>query len=285
MATKAKKAQVAETKLNDAELAQIEAAMTPALSPLEEAQLVGAGEIVTFETGETEAQAQAQDAAAPEMNAAQDEAAGAGNFLDLVAGVDQAQAEAMGLSITTEFAERARFEKDANPANSNIQKTLAKLIRAYDGPNMRRALVVLGVSAGHINETELGTKRRNVYALDKIRDVIYGAVTGHLKNAINLACITSLFKLETAQVAFTGKVALACASDKVAVDAQLKSLLKRHTVAEATASTQASSTMTALEVLGVVKNTGTRNFPIYVLQDTPLTRRLRDLTKGGAATA
>lgn len=239
------------------------------LTALEEAQMIATGGIVEID--------QAQEEAVVENEAevaAEDEAR---SFGHLLSEVTMEQEKTMQADLALAFADRAAFEQQTNPSNDNIQKTIRKLIAAYSTPNVARALVVLKVGAGHINETEQGVKRRNVYALDKIRDVLYGAVTGHMKNAINIACLTSIFKLEVAKEPFTMSVAKMCASDKIAAPAHLKALLRRHTVSESTASTQASSTMTALEVLGVVKNVGTRNHPSFMLTNSPLTTRLRDM--------
>lgn len=202
------------------------------------------------------------------------------SFKDLLAGITEARVAEEHVDLMAAFAERANFEKDADASNTNIQKTLTKLIRSFSTPGVARALIAIGVSKHFVNENEVGSKRRNVYALEKMRDILYGAVTGHMKNAINLAALTSLMRLDAINEPFTGEVAKACASDKTACPAHLKALLRRHTVSESTASTQASSTMVALEVLKIVTNTGTRNKPIYKLTDTALTRHLRDQFKG-----
>ena len=246
----------------------------PVMSAEEIAQMIATGAVQDL----------AQDAdQAPAEDASADQAPGdetTVSFKDLLAGITEARVAEENLDLLAAFAERANFEKDADASNTNIQKTLTKLIRSFSTPGVARALIAIGVDKHFVNENEVGSKRRNVYALEKMRDILYGAVTGHLKNAINLAALTSLMRLDAINEPFTGEVAKACASDKTACPAHLKALLRRHTVSESTASTQASSTMVALEVLKIVTNTGTRNRPVYKLTDTALTRHLRDMFKG-----
>lgn len=219
-----------------------------------------------------------------EAQADEAEAADQACFKDLVAAVTVEQAQQKAQDLVAAFAERAQFEIDADPTNSNIQKTLSKVQRAHLTPGVVAAMVVAGVDAGHINENEAGAKRRNVYALEKLRDLLYAAVTGHMKNAINIACMATLTKTkDLSALPFTGLVARGCASDKVAVPNDYKGYMTSHTVSAATASTQASSTMTALEVLGVVTNVGSRSHPIYKLTATPLSLRLQQVMGGVTA--
>mgnify|MGYP000852566618 CR=1 FL=1 len=228
---------------------------------------------------EAEARAQAYEDQAADQAANADQAP-AVDFQTMLGAVTDDQVQGLQAALATEFGERARFERDANPNNDSIQKTLTKLQGILSKPGTLRSLVATGTGAGPINRSEVTGKRRNVYAIEKMADLLYGAVTGHLKNAVNIAVFSSLVKVQNAGLPFTTEVAKAATSDKIAVDNQLKGLLIRHTVAESTASTQQSSTMTALEDLGVVANTGTRGRPVYTLLDNPLSRRLVEITKG-----
>lgn len=201
------------------------------------------------------------------------------SFLEARDAVTMEQVTKMQTDLTAAFAERANYERQMNPANDNIQKTLTKVQKGHLAHAISQGFVAAGVDPNYLNKSEVSGKRRNVYALAKLQDLIYGASSGHLKNAINIAVLVSMVKLERAQVAFTGAVALACASDKIAVEAHLKGLLRRHTVAESTASTQSSSTMTALEDLGAVVNHGTQKHPRWTFSDTMLARRLREVAE------
>jgi hypothetical protein len=176
--------------------------------------------------------------------------------------------------IGSEFDARAATEKAANPANTNIQDTLKKQAKKMALPGIAAMILATNVDPGVINRSIIEGKRFNVYAIDKLNDLLHGLNSGHFKNEINQAVMRSMFKFRKAGVAFTGLAALAAASDKVIVDNALKGLLIRHTVAAATAPTQSSSTMSALIAIGAVVNKGSAKYPIYELTNAPVVDEL-----------
>ena len=184
--------------------------------------------------------------------------------------------------LTAQLTARAEFERDANPLNDNIQKTITGLMKRMT-PGVVKGLAVVGTDPAVVNTVEQGEKRRNVYAIQKMMDLLVVAASGIWGNAINRATLQSMVVLGDHKLPFTGEAAKGCASDKTVVAPNLKALLHRHTVSESTASTQASSTMTALEDLGVVKNVGTRNKPVYELTQTALALRLVELARKSLA--
>lgn len=225
--------------------------------------------------GATEALNEATDAAADEeaAPASVDER----SFIEMRDAVTTEQVTQMQTDLIAAFADRASYERIANPNNDNIQETLTKVQKGHLAHAISQGFVAAGVDPNYLNKSEVAGKRRNVYALQKLQDLIYGASSGHLKNAINIAILVSMVKLEQAQIAFTGAIAKACASDKVAVETNVGVHLRRHTVAESTASTQSSSTMTALEDLGAVVNKGSQKHPTWVFSDTALAKRLKEV--------
>jgi hypothetical protein len=224
--------------------------------------------------GAEEAMAQAGDAVEAQ---AEEEAVDSRSFIELRDEVTTDQVAVMQANLVKAFADRAAFERASNPNNDNIQKTLTKVQKGHLAHAISQGFVAAGIDANYLNKSEVTGKRRNVYALEKLQDLIYGASSGHLKNAINIAILASMVKLERAAIDFTGALAKAAASDKVAVETNMKALLVRHTVAEATASTQSSSTMTALEDLGAVVNKGTQKHPTWTFSSTPLAKRLKEV--------
>ncbi len=181
---------------------------------------------------------------------------------------------AMVVKINTAFDERAAHETAVNPANGNIHATLKKCRAKMALPGIAGLMIATSVSPEVINRSISEGSRFNVYAIDKLNDLLHGLNSGHFKNAINQAVMKSLFKFRAAGVPFTGIAAAAAASDKVVVDKAIKGLLVRHTVSAATAPTQSSSTMTALQALGVVANKGTAKHPIWELTSTSVTEEL-----------
>jgi hypothetical protein len=266
-----------ETEADIIAIAEILAAEELAAPPAE--IILDVADIVQATAEANGGEAQDQAVQAPAENEASDEALDetVRSFTALFDAVSNADVEAMQRALTAAFADRAAYEREAHPENDNIQKTLSKVQKGHLAHGISKAMRAIGMDPNYLNKSEVSGKRRNVYALEKLQDLIYGASSGWVKNAINAAVLVSMVRLEKAGVPFTGLVAKACASDKIAVDAQLKSLLARHTVSESTASTQSSSTMTALEDLGAVVNMGTQKLPVWKFSDSAIGQRLREI--------
>lgn len=181
------------------------------------------------------------------------------------------------VAINTAFDARVTYERTAQPGNDSIQDRLKSYRKKMALPGIAALLVATNVDPEFINRTITEGKRFNIYAIDKVNDLLHGLNSGTFRNAINQAVMKSLFKFRKAGVPFTGLAAIAAVSDKVKCDKALTANLVRHTVSAATAPTQASSTMNALQVLGVVTNKGSAKFPIWELQETPVTKAIEKL--------
>lgn len=197
------------------------------------------------------------------------------SFDQLVAALDPEKVDEMVVDIAEALDARTKFEEKVGPDNTSIHTTLKKVRAAFTASkDAARVMLVCEVKPDFINRSISEGARYNVYALGKFADIVKGLTAGQVSNAINLACMRSLFAFRAAGVPFTGQLAKAAASDKIRVDAAVRKHLVRHTVSESTASTQASSTMQALETLGIVKRTGTRNDSVYTLTDHPAVAKL-----------
>jgi hypothetical protein len=270
--------------LNDADIAQIDLIEAAEIVAAEEVETTPAVYLDVSDIAAATAQAhgmievQAEDEA-PAQAPAADEADAPRSFAELFDAVNDTDVVITQQELSAAFADRAAYERVSNPNNDNIQKTLSKVQRGHLAHGVSKAMRAIGLDTNYLNKSEVSGKRRNVYALEKLQDMIYGAINGHMKNAINIAVLVSMVKLERAQLDFTGAVAKACASDKMPIETHLKGLLRRHTVSESTASTQSSSTMTALEDLGAVVNLGSQKFPRWVFSDAPIAKRLREIVE------
>lgn len=209
----------------------------------------------------------------PEVTSA-DENVPTKTLVELIQDVTDADRGQMLTRIEAQFAEREDFERASNPGNGNIQDTLKKQRKKMALPGIAGMMLATNVDPSVINRSISEGKRFNVYAIDKLNDLLHGLNSGHFKNEINQAVMRSLFKFRAAGVPFTGIAAAAAASDKVTVDKTLKALLVRHTVSASTAPTQSSSTMSALQALGVVTNKGSAKYPIWELTNAPVTKAL-----------
>jgi hypothetical protein len=204
-------------------------------------------------------------------------AAEANSFDEQLKAIDDVKALAMAHSIAKAFDERAEFETVKDPGNTNIQRTLKKARAQMTTLRAARVVLVTNIDPAVINREIHTGSRYNVYAIGKLGDAVYGLTDGVIKNAINNACMRSLFRFRAAGVAFTGEMAKCAASDKIRVDKAIRDHLVSHTVSASTASTQASSTMQALETLGIVKRSGSGKNPVFDLTDRPVTKRLAEV--------
>ena len=203
---------------------------------------------------------------------------------DLMQQVSRETAQEAARQFAAAIDRRAEYERykalgTASGENNTIQKTLNSCRAELTRTSVAQMLTALGVDPSFINRKgNEGDKLFNVYAIKKLTDVAGGVVAGLFpENAINNAVIRSMFNLIDAGYAFDFTAAKAACSNKIPMDANLRNKMVRHTVAASTAPTQASSTMEALEVLGVVNAIGKKN-KLYVLRDhSPLTAALREL--------
>jgi hypothetical protein len=134
-----------------------------------------------------------------------------------------------------------------------------------------------------INRVLMDGSCYNVYAIGKYADLVDALAGSGMSNAINIAITRTLFAFDKAGLEFNGEMAKAAASDKIRVSAEVARHMIRHTVSASTAPTQASSTMQALQTLGVVAIDGSRKNPKYKLLDNPVTDRLREVVERMAA--
>lgn len=199
------------------------------------------------------------------------------SFREIMSAFDETAVQGMTARITAAIEGRSDFETEKKGASHNIHKTLSKVRKALAWKDTSRVMLAANVDPSFINRTLHDGSRYNVYAVDKVADAVKGIADGVISNAINRACMVSLFQMRKAGIPFTGEIAKACASDKHHVDLAIRKHLLRHTVSASTAPTQASSTMQALETLGIVRREGSSRNPTFHLTDAPITKRLEEV--------
>ena len=199
------------------------------------------------------------------------------SFLDIFTSVTDLEADNMTARVMKILDERAEFEKQKNPNNSSIQNTIARARRYLSGREQGRFLTACGLDPDELMREKHAGTRYNVYAYLKLGDIVAGlTVSGQqISNAVNLACMRSLFRLRKLGITFDKKTAEAATSKQIHIEHAIAKHLFRHTVSAATASTQASSTMQALQTLGVVRSMGSRN-PVYEVTGSPLAKVIEE---------
>ena len=198
-------------------------------------------------------------------------------FDSLTASIDEEEVDEMVWAIKDAVDDRESFERSENPDNDSIQKTLKKVRSAMVTKRAARVLIACNAKPDFINRSISSGARYNVYALGKVADLMVGLTGGVVANAINVACMKSLFSFQRAGVPFTSLMSKAAASDKIRVEMALRKLLISHTVSDKTAPTQASSTMQAFETLGIVARSGSRKDSTYTLTAHPVVAKLEGM--------
>lgn len=203
-------------------------------------------------------------------------------FQTIVEGVTPKKIETGLKALNKAYEDRGAMERAKNPDNDKIHASLKASHTVLGTKNAVAVLIAAEAAPDFIKQSTREGSAYNVYAGNKLADLVQALETGVIKNQINNAIMRSLFQFRAAKETFTGEMARAAASDKIRVQGQIGKLLVRHTVSASTAPTQASSTLQALQTLGVVKRSGARNAMSYELTDTPATKRFEEIVKKAA---
>lgn len=227
---------------------------------------------------DVEAAVQLLEASEVSEDEASDETVATTSTVSIFDSFTEQQVEETVFAIATQLDRRAEQEAKDHPDNASIQSTLKKARSAMVTKRAAKVMLAANIDPAVFNRSVHSGSFYNVYAIGKLADFMAALTGGVLKNAINNACLRSLFQVNKAGLVFDLDTAKACASNKVPVKAEgVRKHLVRHTVSESTAPTQASSTMQALVTLNVVKVTGSARNPSYELLENGVTEKLRAL--------
>lgn len=175
---------------------------------------------------------------------------------------------------------RADDEMKRNPDNTRIQTTLKSIRAGFTKTSVARFCTAANVPENFINRSLRSSSKYNVYAAQKLQNIAQKVMLGDdvRWNDINRCIIASMFKCEKAGIEFSHKVAVACTSKQIACDANVSKHLVRHTVAPTTSTTQASSTMQALQTAGVVaKYENEAGAECYRFTENTIVSQLREM--------
>lgn len=203
-------------------------------------------------------------------------------FNEVLEEITNEAADEFAVDLVKSLESRQAFEKLKDVGNGNIQKTIDGARKSLVvSRNYPRVMIACNTDVDFANKMIHDGSRYNVYAIQKLADIVKGlSGVSVMTNKINRSVIASMLAIVTAGKTFDMNTAKAAASDKwTDFDVALKPLFKqyRHTVSSGTAPTQASSTMQALQTLGLVNATGSKKNPIYAFTDTPAAVKLKEL--------
>lgn len=207
----------------------------------------------------------------------------AGDLKEMVSNITEEVKVTKQAEVNAEFASRIAFEQAQPGLSSKMVPNLEAAQKKMATLGTAGIFCAIDIDPTFINREVSTGSRFNVYALQKINDLVTALDAGFLQNPINRAMLLSLFNFRDAGVPFNGDAALAAVSDKVKVERAIAKHLVRHTVSANTASTQKSQVVNALQVMGVVTSNKLRGkAEVFTLTDTPQTRRLEDVLRKAA---
>lgn len=173
--------------------------------------------------------------------------------------------------------QRKSFEASHDATNDNIQDTLTKLIKECHDKTCE-TLASLNVDVAFINRHERANKRFNVYAAQKVTNIARYLNASASLNHYTRAIVETMLALEAAKLTLTQADAqAACSLDVKVKDNKKTKLIKRYQkhVAASTAATQSSSSLNALQVCNVIRESrNDANETIYMLNDNTSAKAL-----------
>jgi hypothetical protein len=171
--------------------------------------------------------------------------------------ITQTQIDATLAQINTQIDARAAFERAKNASNDSMQDTLKAIRASLSHDSIASVLIASNVNVALINHAERINARMNVYAIEKIANVARFIAKANSLNHYTLAIFKSALALEASERVMTHKDAVcACSASVKHTDSKREHVLKstryaKHTSAN-TASTQASSSINALQAFDVL---------------------------------
>lgn len=205
-----------------------------------------------------------------------------GNIKEMIANVTPGQREQKAKEILSEV--EIRFAHDTaggKVIGSGTQNSFRKARNEMASLGQAGFFVAADIDPSFINRSIAGDKRFNIYAIDKIVEIVRGVDGGFLQNPIVRSVLLSMFNFRDAGLPFTKNAMEAAISSSVKVNerAMIKHLV-RHTVSASTAPTQTSQMRHALTTLGIAtRQVSGRNTEVFTLTDSPTTRRLEQVLR------
>jgi len=182
-------------------------------------------------------------------------------------------------SVLASIDSRLAYESSKNSDNLNMQTTLQKLRKSFDHDAIASVMLASNVNADFINVAERSNARFNVYAAEKVQNLLaYVAKQSLHLNHYTLHILKTCDAMTKADMLMTHSDAVAsCSSDSKISDKTRAKLVSRYArlTSANTASTQASSSLNALKVCNVIEETrDASNNVAYRVRDTDAAKTL-----------
>ena len=183
--------------------------------------------------------------------------------------------------INKAFAARASYEADKNSDNDSIQKTIADMSKHFANEAIVKAFIAANVDAEFINIQERSTNRFNVYAAQKVLNIVKASASAASLNHYTKAILATASAMQSNDDTINHKDAVsACSLSCKSNDAKREKLIVKYQkhVAANTASTQSSSSINALQACKVlIESRDSSNAICYKIADTKFAKSLVEL--------
>lgn len=199
-----------------------------------------------------------------------------GDMIDIIqANNDESKWNEMRMCFTMAFEDRIAFESTKEDCTNQMIDNLISVSKEFTSDRVCRSFVALGIDASFVNRNSSKFSRFNVYALQKVAEIVKAMTGLHIRTATIRCFLKSLFACRVAEVPFTKQLQLAALSKDIRISKSHDALLTRHTLSKATAAAQRSQMIVTLEGLNMLASNnmkGDKN--VITLKDTPATRQL-----------
>ncbi|SER26744.1 hypothetical protein SAMN05216548_11434 [Faunimonas pinastri] len=160
-------------------------------------------------------------------------------------------------SLIAAFDARATYESAKNSENTSMQNTLATMKKSVDHDAIASIMLAANVDATFINRAERSNARFNVYASEKVINVARACASAAQLNHYTRAILLTAQAFQNAELRMTHKDAISACSMSCKSDAKREKIIVKYMkhVAANTASTQSSSSINALQMFDVLRET------------------------------
>jgi hypothetical protein len=161
-------------------------------------------------------------------------------------------------SLNAAFDARTEYETSKNAENANMLKNLTSYRKSMTHEACATILMQCNIDANFINRQERINARFNVYAIEKVDNVARFLAKVERLNHYTLAIVKSAIKLSELNMSLTHDDAQsACSSDLKSSDMRKRKHIVHYArvVAKNTASTQSSSSINALQMFDILRET------------------------------
>lgn len=172
---------------------------------------------------------------------------------NLIETVTENDRDSMAAQVNRAFADRLAFEIAEGNINTNLERKLERLNKSLVRPSVLNFLIATSISPQFINDSVRKGSRFNVYGVDKFVDLVDFVMGNDTLNAINKAILKNIVGSALGGKSFDYSLAKGSASKRYNIGERGFKGMARHTVdPNATAGTQASSTLRALKAMNLV---------------------------------